>query len=377
MRQLNSRHVPFCLGVGTAVLSAAALLASQANTGQQPYQVEVKVEAVLVNVLVVDRDNKALPGLKKENFRIYEDRVEQEIENFFPVDAPFDVALTLDTSYSTLGKLAPIQNGAIQFLDEIHPDDEVMVISFDDEVYLQADFTRSKEQAARAVKMTRTGESTHLYEAVYLTLEQFEGRPRRKVMVLFTDGVDAHSPTTSAGETLDMAKEADVIIYPIYFDTKAATLRQITGRSRNTIGRRTTSPVPGGSPLPPSYPGPFPGPLPRPSGAPFPGPAPTPMPLPRDRRQIEEREEQVEMQYLRGKKYLHDLAENTGGILIDVDNDLSNLQAAFSKIAQELRTLYTLTYVPSDSGSEGKFRRIEVKVDMPAARVRARKGYYR
>ncbi len=369
MSQPNSRYVPFLLSVGTAALSAATVLLSEPATGQQPHGFDVSVEAVLVNVLVVDRDNKAIPGLKQENFRIYEDRVEQKIENFFPVDAPFDVALALDTSYSTLGRLAQIQNGAIQFLEEIHPDDEVMVISFDDEVYLQADFTRRKPQAARAVKMTRTGESTHLYEAVYLTLEQFEGRFQRKVMVLFTDGVDAHSPTTSAGETLDMAKEADVIIYPIYFDTKEATLRQVTGRSRTTL--------PGGSPLPPSYPGPFPSPLPGPSGAPFPGPTSTPGPLPRDRRQIEELEEQMEMQYAIGKKYLNDLAENTGGIRIDVDNDLSSLGAAFSKIAQEMRTLYTLTYVPADSGKNGKFRRIDVKVDIPRVRVRARKGYYR
>ena len=81
----------------------------------------VNVETIVVNVLVTDRNGKPLTGLQKENFRIFEDGEEQVVQNFFPVDAPFSVGLLLDTSYSTVGKLARIQDSAIEFLDQIHP----------------------------------------------------------------------------------------------------------------------------------------------------------------------------------------------------------------------------------------------------------------
>ena len=122
----------------------------------------VDAETIVVNVLVTDRNGKPLLGLQKENFRVFEDGEEQEIQNFFPVDAPFSVGLLLDTSFSTVGKLARIQDSAIEFLDQIHLDDEVMVISFDDEVYLDADFTRDKGAVERAIDRTRSGQGTLL-----------------------------------------------------------------------------------------------------------------------------------------------------------------------------------------------------------------------
>ncbi len=106
------------------------------------------------------------------------------------------MAPLLDTSYSTFGKLAQIQNSAIEFLNQIHPDDEIMVLSFADEVYLETDFTRHKNRAERAVKQTRTGKSTQLFEAVYLGLQELKKQPLRKVMVLFSDGVDTTSRTS-------------------------------------------------------------------------------------------------------------------------------------------------------------------------------------
>jgi len=249
------------LGVlGLAVFSLGAPRAtSQEDQAQESTgRFTVDVETIVVNVLVTDRNGKPLTGLQKENFRIFEDGEEQVVQNFFPVDAPFSVGLLLDTSYSTVGKLARIQNSAIEFLDQIHPDDEVMVISFDDDVYLDTDFTRNKQAVERAIKMTRSGRSTQLFESVYLGLQQLREQPHRKVMVLFTDGVDTTSPTSSAKETVEVAKEADVTIYTIFFNTKADTL----ARLRN--------PSPRG-----------PGPLGTPPGSPFPFPMPQPTPPPR------------------------------------------------------------------------------------------------
>ncbi len=318
----------------------------------------VDAETIVVNVLVTDRNGKPLLGLQKENFRVFEDGEEQEIQNFFPVDAPFSVGLLLDTSFSTVGKLARIQDSAIEFLDQIHPDDEVMVISFDDEVYLDADFTRDKGAVERAIDRTRSGQGTLLYEAVYLGMQQLREQPHRKVMVLFTDGVDMISPTTSAGETVDLAKEAEITIYPIFFNTKADAL----ARLRNPrLGGPGPSGTPSSSPLP------------------FPLPLPTPRRDPRDpggRFPEEEGREQVERMYQQARYYLGQLAEVTGGARFEAAGNLSDLEEAFSRIAEEMRSLYTIGYVPSNSQEDGKFREIKVRVNLEEGRVRTRQGYF-
>ena len=282
-------------------------------------------------------------------FKIYEDKVEQKITHFSPVDAPFSVGLLLDTSFSAVDKLARIQDEAIQFTGLIDPDDEVMVISFDDEVHLETDFTRNKHAVERAIKMTRTGQSTQLYEAVYLALhDKLRKRRDRKAMVLFTDGVDTSSPTSSAKETIEVAKEADVVIYPIYFDT------------RRDVERSSRSPFPTGRP---------PGTGPQ---LPIPGRVPID---PRNPRQRDEDEQQLNMEYERGRSYLHNLADVTGGTVYVADR-LENLGNAFSKIAAELRSQYSLGYISTNQKKDGKYRKVTVKIDLPGCIVKAKKGYY-
>jgi Ca-activated chloride channel family protein len=324
---------------------------SQESTGR----FTVDVETIVVNVLVTDRNGKPLAGLQKENFRIFEDGEEQVVQNFFPVDAPFSVGLLLDTSYSTVGKLGRIQDSAIEFLDQIHPDDEVMVISFDDDVYLDTDFTRNKEAVERAIKMTRTGQSTQLYEAVYLGMDQLREQPHRKVMVLFTDGVDTTSPTSSAKETVNVAKEAEVTIYTIFFNTEADTLARMRNPGSGGPGPLGTPP---GSPLP----FPMPQPTPTPGGG-YPGGGGYP-------------DEQVQREYMIARSYLSELAEITGGVRFDAAGNLSDLGEAFAKIAEEMRSLYTIAYVPTNLEEDGKFRKIKVEVDIDKGRVRTRQGYY-
>jgi VWFA-related protein len=206
--------------------------------------------------------------------------------------------------------------------------------------------------------MTRSGRSTQLFEAVYLGMEQLREQPYRKVMVLFTDGVDTTSPTSSAKETVEAAKEAEVTIYPIFFNTEADTLAGL----RN--------PSSGG-----------PGPLGTPTGSPFPFPMPQPTPQrypgdPGGRYPDDGRREQVKREYMKARSYLSDLAEVTGGARFDAAGNLSNLGEAFAKIAEEMRSLYTIGYVPSNLEKDGKFRKIKVEVDIDKGRVRTRQGYY-
>jgi Ca-activated chloride channel homolog len=315
---------------------------------EKPYTLAIDVDLINVNVAVSDPFGKYLVDLKKDNFRIFEDKVEQKITNFSPVDAPFCIGLLLDTSFSAVDKLGKIQDEAIHFTKQVHPDDEVMVVSFDDEVHLETDFTQNKNAVERAIKMTRTGQSTQLYEAVYLALhDKLRKKRERKAMVLFTDGVDTSSPTSSAHETIQEAKEADTVIYPIFFDTREDVLHHSSGPGR--------IPQPGNGPQLP-LPGRFP-------------------PIdPRGPRQRQADEDTVNMEYAQGRHYLQELANATGGTLYVADR-LDSLGDVFARIANELRSQYALGYISSNQKKDGKFRKITVTVDQANATVKAKKGY--
>jgi Ca-activated chloride channel homolog len=315
---------------------------------EKPYTLAIDVDLVNVNVAVSDPFGKYLVNLKKDNFKIFEDKLEQKITNFSPVDAPFCIGLLLDTSFSAVDKLGKIQDEAIHFIQQVHPDDEVMVVSFDDEVHLETDFTQNKNAVERAIKMTRTGQSTQLYEAVYLALhDKLRKKRERKAMVLFTDGVDTSSPTSSAHETIEQAKEADTVIYPIFFDTREDVLHHASGPAR--------IPQPGNAPQ-----------------LPLPGRIPTIDP--RNPRQRQADDETINMQYAQGRHYLQELANVTGGTLYVADR-LDSLGDVFARIAKELRSQYALGYISSNQKKDGKFRKITVTVDQPNTTVKAKKGY--
>ncbi len=352
-----------------------------AGGATDPYTLSVDVDLVNVNVVVTDANGRYLTYLTKDNFRIYEDRVEQRITHFSPVDAPFAVGLLLDTSYSTVNKLAQIQNEAIRFINQIHVEDEVLVISFDDEVHLDSDFNRSKRATERAIKRTRTGGSTQLYEAVYLALQQrLRLRPERKAMVLFTDGVDTASPTSTANETIELAKEADTLIYPIFFDTRYDTgpmsrnPRPPLGRRGGTVGIPTGGgtvglPTGGGTVGLPTGGGTI--------GLPVPSRRPTARRLPPLNRspRVPTGVGRSDAEYHQGREYLEQLAQVTGGTLY-VSEGLRNLGDAFQKIAAELNSQYSLAYSPTNKTRDGKFRRIKIVTNIPNVIVRAKRGYY-
>ena len=391
--------------------------AAQSRQGQNAasetddsYTLSVDVDLVNVNVVVTDANGRYLTYLTKENFRIYEDRVEQQITHFSPVDAPFAVGLLLDTSNSTINKLKQIQDEAIRFIDQIHVDDEVLVISFDDDVHLDSDFSRSKRATERAIKGTRTGGSTQLYEAVYLALQQkLRPRPERKAMVLFTDGVDTASPTSTRGETIELAKEADTLIYPIFFDTRFDTgpmsrnprppqrrgggaigiptgggqVGLPTGGGRvgvPTGGGRVGVPTGGGRVGAPTGGGRVGAPtgggrvgLPVPSRRPTSRRLPPPTRAPRFPTGVGLGRSDAE--YDQGRGYLQQLAEVTGGTLY-VSEGLRNLGDAFREIAAELSSQYSLAYSPTNRTKDGKFRRIKIETNLPDVIVRAKRGYY-
>jgi VWFA-related protein len=323
-----------------------------AQSGDDGATIKIDTTLVSIPVSVLDRDGKYVPNLTKRDFQLYEDGVEQEITDFGPVEVPFHVVLMLDTSRSTAFKLEDIQRAAISFVEQLRPDDKVMVISFDDKIYVDSEFTSDRNRLRRAIYGTRTGGGTKLYDAVDLViserLDQVEGR---KAIVLFTDGVDSTSKFAKAATTLEQVEESGVLAYPIRYSTM-----ETMGRNPNGRGPVISIPWPMPQPPPqgrrrwPVVPQNWPQQPPRGGGAGGPE------------------------AYRRGEQYLRDLAQRSGGRIYEADS-LQNLDYAFANIADELRHQYALSYYPTNAARDGSYRRVRVRVNRPYLAVRAREGY--
>jgi hypothetical protein len=399
---------------------------TETQPGDQDIE-KLKIDTNLVTVPVIasSRTGTYIADLKKEEFKLSEDGVPQEIAFLASVDAPFHVVLMLDSSNSTEEKLPQIQRAAIAFLEQLAPKDQVKVISFDGELHDWNDFTSDKAALRSAISRTKTGNETHVYDAVQLALNLLRPIQGRKAIVIFTDGVDWHSDTSSFDSTIKDLDESGVIVYPIRFDTRAETerLAREQDAASNGVGLPTgngsiirTPPV---GTTPTTFPSEEPFPVPdqkrTTSTLPLPDPRvifgrrqtvpPDPYPTepiprtsdpsdprnrdPRDRtrsplppqttaRNPPARDDSITAMlnnlYLMADSYLKELADRSGGQVYRADT-LALLPQAFAAIAAELRTQYMLGYYPSNKNLDGSYRKIQVKTSRKDIAVRARPGY--
>jgi VWFA-related protein len=316
--------------------------------------ISVETKLVTIPVRILDRKGRFVGGLEQANFRVLEDNIEQEIAYFSNEAQPFTVALVLDMSYSAKFKATEIQSAAISFIDQLRPNDKVMVISFAEEVKILCEATSDRGEIYRAIRQTEIATGTSVYEAVDMTInDRLRSLEGRKAVVLFTDGVDTTSRRSSDYQNLRDAMELDALIYPIRYDTYA------------DVQRMKNQPITG---MPDSRPAGTP-PIARTGGGlPFPLPDVIPaISTPDDKGTTAE-------EYAKAEEYLDQLAFRTGGRVYVADS-LGNLGSAFSRIASELREFYSLGYYPEDNASTKRTRRIKVKVDIPDVAVRARDSY--
>ncbi len=297
---------------------------------------------VTVPVTVLDRNGRYVPLLRREQFRIYENGLEQKIAYFATTDSPFSVVLLIDTSGSTQFRLDDIQDAAINFVSKLKDSDSVMVMSFDDRIQVQCKATTDRNVITKAIRRTRTGGGTRLYDAVEDILKkQLNTIPGRKAVVLFTDGVDTTSHRASYDSTVRLAEESDAPIYSVDYDTSG--MGGIGGGVHAPglpSGRGTIF----GIPLPtPGIPGTT-------TGTANPG------------------------DYRRAVAYLHALSNTTGGRFYSGDS-LFGIAQAFTWIAEELGRQYSLGYYPAKSGKDGERRQIKVKVTEADMVVKARDSY--
>ena len=295
------------------------------NAGQS---IQRNVNLVDVLFTVLNRQNKIVADLNRDNFRVFDDDAQQEIRFFNrQTDMPLRVGLLLDTSNSIRDRLHFEQQAAIDFLYNVirRGKDQAFLMTVDDEPEMVQGFTGDLDILRETILKQRAGGGTALYDAIYEACQQLlklppsVGNPEtdeRRVLVVISDGDDNLS-RHSRGEALESAQRAGIVIYTISTSTNwLITDQEAAGRD------------------------------------------------PSNRKYMKDE----------GDKVLQQFSDESGGRAF-FPYRVDDLAQSFAYIGDELRSQYSLAYVPIRPG-DGKFHRIRIEVNTKGLQVRARKGYY-
>lgn len=339
-----NRRAPVLSGSSTPKTEPQA--SAPATTPGDDEVIRVETNLVTMPVSVLDRDGRFVAGLKARDFRIFENGVEQKIDYFQSVEQPFTVVLMLDVSPSTQYRIDDIQEAAITFVNQLRPNDKVMVIAFDEQVRVLTEPTYDRTDLRYAIRRAQFGDGTSLYEAVDQVLNrELRNIQGRKAVVLFTDGVDTTSERADYQGTIADVEESDALFYTIRYNTQRDNWGgggwggPPQGNVDDIIGI-----ILGGGRLP----------MPRRGGGRGRGDSTA--------------------EYENGRRYLETLAQNSGGRGFEADS-LTNIDTAFAGIAEELRRQYSLGYYPDNVGQVGERKQIKVRVMRPNVMVKAKTTY--
>ncbi len=297
--------------------------------------IRVETELVVIPVRVTQKNGRAVTDIREGEFKIFENGEEQEVAYFSNSDEPFTVALMLDMSYSSVFKLAEIQSAALSFLDQLRPNDRMMVVSFDQKVRVLCKPTDNRKALRYAIEGARIGSGTSLYTALDTSMnEELRTEHGRKAIVLLSDGVDTTSVTKTARDLIRNVAESDTIIYSIRYDT-FDDVRTNRRKDAQIFYDEDDKPYVVESPLAKG-----------------------------------EKESDYEM----AREFLQEIADSSGGRVQRVSST-TNLNQAFARIADELRKTYSLGYYPSSERTPDKRYFIRVRVYRPNLDIRARDNY--
>jgi Ca-activated chloride channel family protein len=310
-------HVPRALAIPLLLVVAPGLGAQapppDATTQPTGPVFRSGIDLVALNVTVTDPQDRYILGLSADDFRVYEDGVQQDLSFFAAGRVPLDLALLVDTSASMAPRLPIVQEAAAGFAHSLGPGDRALLVAFDDVARVVQPWTSDRSAVLARIRETRAKGATALYTALYVTLKEFARETRaltevrRQAIVVLTDGEDTAS-LVSFDDVLDLARRQGVSIYTIALGS--------------------------------SY-------------------APQP----------------VASRYFSQARYaLLTLARETGGQSFAPPR-AEELAATYGHIATDLAHQYTLGYTSKNPRQDGAYRRIVVRVaSRPDARLRARAG---
>jgi VWFA-related protein len=326
---------------------------------EQEGTIRVNTELVSIDVAVSDSAGmKNAPTLAAEEFVVYENGMRQQISNFSATEVPFNVVLLIDTSGSTREDLAIIRRAAARFLSELRPQDRVAVVVFHEQVELLEDLTSDRAKIEQALEKLPSGTGSAVYDAIQLSLDEvFKKVQGRKAVIALTDGVDSFGFHTYQ-DLLPEVERSRATLYFLEVNTEAFTeaglLRECyddthfefsekqlkkyyteahakSGEQRILFNRHCL--------------------------------------IPKD-----ERRQMNQHLYESARREMRVMAEKTGGEVYAV-KDLKQLEPAYSRIAAELRTQYSIAYYPSNEKHDGSWRKLRVEVRRKGWVAKTRPGY--
>jgi Ca-activated chloride channel homolog len=303
---------------------------SQGSAQRSDQTIRVPVNLVDVLFTVLNRRNKLVPDLEKSDFQIFDDKLPQEIRYFSKqTDLPLRIGMLLDTSNSIRDRIKFEQDASVSFLFSVlrRNKDEAFVMTFDDEPQIIQPFTGDTGVLRDQITQTRAGGGTAIYDAVYdACVKELSHPPRppgdqpdvvRRVMILISDGDDNLSTHTRA-EAIEMAQRTSVVIYTISTSTQWVSPEE-TDRNKSS-----------------------------------------------DRKYLKTDGDQI----------LQQLAEETGGRAF-FPYHVDDLDQSFQDIGDELRSQYSIAYLPTNYVMDGRYHKIRIEVpEHKGFQVRARRGYF-
>jgi len=223
LRLVSSLVLFFCAVLLLASYGAAQIPVQQPQPpppNQHPNKdstIKIDVGLVVLHTTVLDDRGKFADGLKEENFRVYEDKVEQKLATFKREDVPVSMGLVIDNSGSMRDKRPRVNEAAITLVEASNPSDEAFVVNFNDDFYLDLDkdFTNSIPELKEALERIDSRGSTALFDAVIGSLDHLKKASKdKRVLLVVTDGEDNSSHNTLE-KTLREIQKTDTVVYTI------------------------------------------------------------------------------------------------------------------------------------------------------------------
>ena len=202
---------------------------------KQGQTLHIDVDLALVNVTVTDPYNRLITGLDPDNFRIFENNVEQEIQYFSSEDVPISIGVIFDLSGSMANKVGKAKEAALQFFKTANPQDEFFLVSFNDRAEVMSTFTSNVEDLQSRILSASANGRTALLDAIYLGLNEMRNaRNAKRALLIISDGGDNNS-RYSEKDIKRLVREADTQLYSVGifdpFEYRSRTPEELSGPS--------------------------------------------------------------------------------------------------------------------------------------------------
>jgi Ca-activated chloride channel homolog len=325
------------------VMSLPVLCEAWKGADQGPddsaFSLRVDVDLVILNVAVTDEKGANVTSLRKEDFEVYEDDVKQEVSDFLPVEAPFNLVLALDTSISTRSSLDLIKKAAGNFTDQLRPSDRIGIIEINSQVRQVLDSTSDRKKLKWAIQRIATASTggSKIYDGLAQAVKQLhKAGGGRKAVILLSDGME-NSSRVKFEDLRRLLAQLDVVFYPVTILNKDSQKDLLEDFIKKADKKK---------PEVVSY-------------------------VENAKLSLSVLEEVYQIQTER----LQTLTDETGGKIFLV-SDLADLAQEYSKVAQELRNTFSLAYYSRNKARDGTMRKIRVEVKNPNYHVRCRTSYF-